>query len=48
MIRVAVAIGYLRLCVASIYVIIGNMMSLESTEVAEKMVPDDCVAMMEC
>ena len=48
MIRVAVAIGYLRLYVTSTYVIIGNMMSMESTEVAEKMVPDDCVAMMEC
>ena len=48
MIRVAVAVDYLRLCVASTYVIIENMMSMESAEVAEKMVPDACVAMMEC
>jgi hypothetical protein len=47
-IRVAVVVDYLRLCVASTYVIIGNMMSMESTKVEEKMVPEDCVAMMEC
>ena len=47
MIRVAVAVDYLRLYVASTYVIIGNMMSMESTEVAKKMVPDDYVVMME-
>jgi hypothetical protein len=38
-IRVVVTIDYLRLCVASTYVIIGTMMSVVSTEVAEKMVP---------
>jgi hypothetical protein len=47
-IRVAAAVDYLRLCVASTYVIIGNMMSMESTEVAEKMLTEDCIAMMEC
>jgi hypothetical protein len=45
---VVIAVDYLPLCIASTYVIIGTMMSMASTEVAERMVPDDCVIMMEC
>jgi hypothetical protein len=45
---VAIAVDYLCLCNASTYVIIGTMMSMASTEVAERMVPDDCVTVMEC